>query len=180
MIETAHGEKLRQGAQLDEPWHKKQLNTPSEGVWERRADLGRSPYARLRRRARKRIFDALFSIPGSTEWLRRQGTGASGRPTTTWRKCGRRSTACRPDAALSLTPFLTNEEMAMRVCEERGIPLCTSLLSFDNVTTRGWWAVRFDRYMVWNRYNAEELLRSHPEISPSEVDIVGAPQFDFY
>ena len=74
----------------------------------------------------------------------------------------------KPDAALSITPFLANEEMAMRVCSHRGLPLCTSILSFDNITTRGWMAVPFDRYLVWNRYNAEELLRAYPEMSPVE------------
>jgi hypothetical protein len=58
--------------------------------------------------------------------------------------------------------------------------LVTSLLSFDNITTRGWWPVRFDRYLVWNRYNQAELLRAYPDIAPSSISIVGAPQFDFY
>ena len=70
--------------------------------------------------------------------------------------------------------------MAMRACSRRGIPLCTSILSFDNITTRGWMAVAFDRYLVWNRYNAEELRRAYPEIPPSKIELVGSPQFDFY
>jgi hypothetical protein len=86
----------------------------------------------------------------------------------------------RPDAALSLTPFLADEEMALRVCEHRGIPLTTSVLSFDNITTRGWWPVHFDRYLVWNRYNAAELMRGYPDISADQITIVGSPQFDFY
>lgn len=159
--------------------HKRQLATPSEGVWERRSDLERTSYQRWRRRARKRVFHMAASIPGTTDWLHR-------REKALWEtdnnigEVREQMDRLKPDAALSLTPFLLNEEMAMRVCEERGIPLATSLLSFDYVTTRGWWAVKFDRYMVWNRYNAQELLRSHPEISPSQVEIVGAPQFDFY
>jgi hypothetical protein len=179
MIERRMGKSYDRVRSWMSLWHKRQLATSSEGVWERRSDLGRSPYARWRRRARKRIFDALFSIPGSTEWLRRKEKHFWETDNNV-EEVRAQIDRIKPDAALSLTPFLANEEMAMRVCEELGIPLCTSLLSFDYVTTRGWWAVRFDRYMVWNHYNAEELLRSHPEISPAEVDIVGAPQFDFY
>lgn len=159
--------------------HKRQLATSSEGVWERRSDLERTSYQRWRRRARKRIFHMAAAIPGTEDWLRRKEKELW----ETDNNIGEfraQMDRLKPDAALSLTPFLLDEEMAMRVCEERGIPLCTSLLSFDFVTTRGWWAVKFDRYMVWNRYNAQELLRSHPEICAEQVEIVGAPQFDFY
>ena len=58
----------------------------------------------------------------------------------------------------------------MRVCEERGIPLCTSLLSIDYVTTRGWWAVKFDRYMVWGRDNEQESLRLIRDFACPQVD----------
>jgi CDP-glycerol glycerophosphotransferase (TagB/SpsB family) len=159
--------------------HKKRLATSSETVWERRADLERSAYGRLRRRARKKVFHTAFSIPGSSEWLHRRERELW-QTDTNVKEVRAQIDQLRPDAAFSLTPFLPNEEMALRVCEERGMPLCTSILSFDNITTRGWWAVRFDRYMVWNHYNAAELRRSYPEISASDIEIVGAPQFDFY
>ena len=158
---------------------KKRLNTPSEMIWERRADLFRSPYTRFRRRARRQIFHAAFAIPGSLEYLH-------DKEEQLWRSDTNRLEVkaqverLKPDAALSLTPYLGDEEMVLRVCEKRGIPLVTSILSFDNITTRGWWPVRFDRYLVWNRYNQAELLRGYPDIAPSSISIVGAPQFDFY
>jgi hypothetical protein len=34
--------------------------------------------------------------------------------------------------------------------------------------------------MVWNRYNADELMRGYPEVSDEMIRIVGSPQFDFY
>jgi hypothetical protein len=58
--------------------------------------------------------------------------------------------------------------------------MVTSILSFDNITTRGWIPVIFDRYLVWNNYNRRELLRGYPEIEEHQIEIVGAPQFDFY
>jgi hypothetical protein len=148
-------------------------------IWERRADLFRSPYTRFRRRARRQIFHAAFAIPGSLDYLH-------DKEEQLWRSDTNRLEVkaqverLKPDAALSLTPYLGDEEMALRVCEKRGIPLVTSILSFDNITTRGWWPVRFDRYLVWNRYNQAELLRGYPDIAPSSISIVGAPQFDFY
>ena len=159
--------------------HKRQLATPSEWVWERRADLQRSLWGRFRRRARKNVFHAAISMPGAAAWIEQKEKELW--PTdTNVAEARAQIDRLLPDAAFSLTPFLPNEEMALRVCEERGIPLCASILSFDNITTRGWWAVRFDRYMVWNRYNAAELRRSYPEIPDADIEIVGAPQFDFY
>lgn len=158
---------------------KRRLNTPSEMIWERRADLFRTPYQRFRRRMRRRFFNTALSIPGAMEMLRRkeEELWESG---TNMPEVLAQIDRLKPDAALSITPFLANEEMAMRACSRRGIPLCTSILSFDNITTRGWMAVAFDRYLVWNRYNAEELRRAYPEIPPSKIELVGSPQFDFY
>src|SRR5579871_1249 len=51
---------------------KKQLATPSETIWERRADLGRSFYSKLRRRLRKHSFNFVSSLPGVAKWLYRK------------------------------------------------------------------------------------------------------------
>ncbi len=159
--------------------HKKRLATPSEPIWERRAGLGRSAYNRWRRRTRKAVFHAAFSMPGAVQWLPRKEQELWETDTNV-KEIREQIDRLRPDAAFSLTPFLLNEEMVLRVCAQRGAPLCTSILSFDNVTTRGWMAVHFDRYMVWNRYNAAELRRAYPGVDPSQIEIVGSPQFDFY
>jgi hypothetical protein len=159
--------------------HKKRLNTPSEIIWERRADIGRSAWNRLRRRARKRIFESLSLVAGGESWLRRKEQRLFDEETNA-SEVQKQIDALRLDAAFSITPFLANEQMALRACTRRNIPSCTSILSFDNITTRGWIPVPFDKYFLWNRYNAEELLRSYPEVSSSQVGIVGAPQFDFY
>src|ERR1700722_10881052 len=52
MIERRMGKRYDRVRGWISVWHKKQLATSSEGVWERRADLSRSAYSRLRRRAR--------------------------------------------------------------------------------------------------------------------------------
>lgn len=159
--------------------YKRKLNTPSEAIWERRADVDRSAFNRLRRRARKQALLLSLSATGGEEALRRKERKLFETDTNS-REVQRQIDELRPDAAFSVTPYFENEHMALRACSARGVPLCTAILSFDNVTTRGWIPVDFDQYLVWNRYNAQELLRSYPHIKSSQVGIVGSPQFDFY
>lgn len=159
--------------------HLNGLNTPSAPIWERRADLHRTLAQRLRRRARKKVFDALLSLPGTAGWLHRREDELF-RSDTNAAEAGKHLDSLHVDAAFSLTPFLANEQMLLRICAIRGIPMCASILSFDNITTRGWIPVPFQRYLLWNRHNAAELCRSYPQIPDSAITIVGAPQFDFY
>lgn len=159
--------------------HVKRLNSPSAGIWERRADLHRSLYGRLRRRARKRIFDVLLAIPGAVPWLYEREISLFWSDTNA-SEIEKQVDALRVDAAFSLTPFLADEQMLLRICALRGVPMCASILSFDNLTTRGWIAVPFQRYLLWNRYNAAELRRAYPYVMEQAITIVGAPQFDFY
>jgi len=86
----------------------------------------------------------------------------------------------KPDAIFSITPFVNKEEPLLRCAQKRGITRFTSILSFDNVTSRTRLPVSFTHYLVWNRYNHDELLRAYPEITPSQITISGPPQFDFY
>ncbi|MGA2717567.1 MAG: CDP-glycerol glycerophosphotransferase family protein [Candidatus Acidiferrales bacterium] len=158
--------------------HKKRLKTPSEPIWERRADVGRNLYHRLRRRARNQAVLAISALTGEQNLRRKEQTLFE--TETNGLEIQEQIDRLKPDAAFSLTPSLPNEEAALRACARHGVPLCASILSFDNITTRGWCAVLFDQYLVWNRYNAGELLRAYPEISPRQISIVGAPQFDFY
>jgi hypothetical protein len=62
---------------------------------------------------------------------------------------------------------------------ERGIPLVTSVLSFDNLTSRGE-IPSFDRYLVWNARMADQLRRLYPDIPEEAVVETGTPQFDFH
>jgi len=84
------------------------------------------------------------------------------------------------DAIFSVTPFLIGEEPLLRAAKRMGIKLFTSILSFDNLTTKDPLPVLFDLYCVWNRYNAAEITRFYPSISADKIVITGPPQFDFY
>ncbi|MEZ5323252.1 MAG: CDP-glycerol glycerophosphotransferase family protein [Microthrixaceae bacterium] len=86
----------------------------------------------------------------------------------------------RIDSVLSVTPFVSQEFVLLHAAASRGLPLICSVLSFDNVTTRPPFPVRFDRYLVWNRFNREELLRGVDGLNPADIAVVGPAQFDFY
>jgi hypothetical protein len=60
-----------------------------------------------------------------------------------------------------------------------GIPVVTSILSFDNLTSRPA-LPHFDFYLVWNERMRDQLLRLYPDVSPECVEITGTPQFDFH
>lgn len=88
--------------------------------------------------------------------------------------------ASNPDMVFSITPFVNKEEPLLRCAEKRAIRKITSIISFDNVTTRTRLPVPFDHYLVWNQYNHDELLRSYPYITADKITISGPAQFDFY
>ena len=86
----------------------------------------------------------------------------------------------KPDYLFSITPYLPDEEFLIRAAARKGIHLITSILSFDNITTRSRIPVHFDKYLLWNQNNRQELLRIYPDIDSTKIELVGAPQFDFY
>lgn len=84
----------------------------------------------------------------------------------------------KPDAYFTATPFLLSSELVGRLCREAGLPVFAAICSFDNVTKRGWPALFFDHYIIWNKYNKAELQRIHPSLGDEQISITGAPQFD--
>lgn len=84
------------------------------------------------------------------------------------------------DALLTLTPYHDQDGLLLWAARELGIPSITSVISFDNPTTRERLLVRSERVLVWNRFNADELLRSYPDLTPERVSVIGAPQFDLH
>jgi hypothetical protein len=160
-------------------WHTKRMASPSAAIWERRADTKRTRSQRVRRRVRQKLLEAWLALPKGVESLLKREQALFWEDTNA-KKVLRDSEDLRADAALSLTPYLPGEEMLLRALATKGVPMCTSILSFDNISTRGWIPLDFDRYLVWNRYNAAELARVYKRATPDRVDVVGAPQFDFY
>ncbi len=86
----------------------------------------------------------------------------------------------RIDAIFTITPYVVQELLVLHAANRLGLPAATSILSFDNLTTRPPLPVAFDRYLLWNRFNEAELLRGDPRANPADVELVGPAQFDFY
>jgi CDP-glycerol glycerophosphotransferase (TagB/SpsB family) len=84
------------------------------------------------------------------------------------------------DTVFTVTPFHAQEDIFLRACKSIGLKMLTAILSFDNITKRGWIPVEYDVYMVWNKYNFNELKRIYPYTNKKKIVITGAPQFDFY
>lgn len=70
------------------------------------------------------------------------------------------------------------------------VPLClaakslkiktlTAIYSWDNIP-KARLPIRTDYYAVWSEYMKKELMDFYPEISESQIELTGTPQFDFY
>lgn len=84
------------------------------------------------------------------------------------------------DAVFTVTPFHRQEDILLRACKAKGKKMLTSILSFDNITKRGWISIEYDLYLVWNEDNKRQMHRIYPYSRTKGVYVVGAPQFDFY
>jgi len=73
----------------------------------------------------------------------------------------------------------THEIPYLQAALSLGIPTLGSILSFDNLTSRGLVPV-FDYYAVWNGRMKDQVLRFYPESKADHVRITGTPQFDFH
>lgn len=158
-------------------WHLKRLQSPSTAIDARRLKRLAPPTARSR--LRDAFYGINLALPGKPAQLLAKAQKALGQHTNI-RVFDALLTSLRADAVLSLTPYFQHEQLLLYAAKQRELPLCASIISFDNVTTRGWIPVIFDAYFLWNRYNEAELRRAYPEAADSTVEIVGAPQFDFY
>lgn len=75
-----------------------------------------------------------------------------------------------------VTPFEYPYYLAAR---DLGIPVVTSILSFDNLTSRSV-IPPYDHYFVWHEGMRAQLLRLYPETPRDHVTVTGTPQFDFH
>lgn len=134
----------------------------------------------LLNKVRRKLNYARFYLPGYTKKIFRKEEEALGADTN-FKEMLTLVDSLNIDAVLSVTPFHAQEDILLRACSYRNKQMIASILSFDNITKRGWMPVSYDTYLVWNKYNYEQTLRIYKEIkNPSKVHVVGAAQFDFY
>jgi hypothetical protein len=84
-----------------------------------------------------------------------------------------------PDLIWSTVSVSGWEAPYRMAARDLGLPIATSILSFDNLTSRGPLA-RDHHYLVWGSRMKGQLLRLYPELGESQVTITGTPQFDFH
>ena len=81
---------------------------------------------------------------------------------------------------LSVTPYHDQDGLLLRAAADTGRTSVTSVISFDNPTTRERMVARSERVLVWNRFNAQELLRAYRDLDDDAIGVIGAPQFDLH
>ena len=85
-----------------------------------------------------------------------------------------------PQFLLSTTNVIDTEWELFRVAQEMKIKTFSHILSFDNLTSRGYLPIEnFDTYFVWNQTMKSELIKYY-SVKPSKIIISGTPQFDYH
>jgi hypothetical protein len=84
-----------------------------------------------------------------------------------------------PDLVWSTVNVSSREQPYRMAANDLGIPVATSILSFDNLTSRGPLA-RDKHYLVWGVRMQAQLLRLYPQLGSQQVSTTGTPQFDFH
>ncbi len=177
--ETRYGASYVRARRMIDTWHFTRLASPTTAIAQRRDDIGTSRRRRLIRRVRELRNRAYLMLPGTADRLLVEEKTLL-RLDTNYREHEALIRSLRADALLSLTPFHRQEELVVRVAAAERLKTCAAILSFDNITVRGWIGAIFDHYLLWNRHNAAQLRRGYPDTKARHIEIVGAPQFDFY
>jgi hypothetical protein len=164
-------------------------------VWER--DLATPTIAIDRRRARQIIHltlrERLFYLRGDARRHAALLAGATplgrGRieslehrffeTDTNWRAYQQMFADTGANLIISATPFIGAEAFFCRAGRQAGLKTIATILSFDNLTSRGKIETTFDHYSVWNRYMQQEVTRIYG-VPAEHISVDGAPQMDFY
>ena len=84
-----------------------------------------------------------------------------------------------PDVILvsPLVSCIYNQDEWVRLANKKGIPICWSIASWDNLTTKGIIKSNPDRVIVWNKFQKEEAIKMH-HIDENKIVITGSQVFD--
>lgn len=160
-------------------WHRYGMRSPSTLIDRRRKFALMKPRDRYKNWIRESYLRSQACWPGATSRFRKNHEQAFWTDTNV-KQIGPALEKLKPDAVFSITPIRIEEEPVLRLAKKWSLPCCTSILSFDNLTTRGALPIVFDAYLLWNKHNAGEVQRLYPEARNSTIGITGPPQFDFY
>jgi hypothetical protein len=86
----------------------------------------------------------------------------------------------RPDLVVTGTPGLNrNDVHLMRAARRVGIDTATVMLSWDNLSSKGYMGTRPDHLLVWSDLMAKEAVMYH-NFPRERIQWCGAAQFDLY
>ncbi len=86
----------------------------------------------------------------------------------------------RPDLLLSTCPQINHQEWPASLAAHRlGIPTVAHVSSWDNLSSKGHFAIPFQRYLAWSQVMVGQLTRDFG-VRADQIDVTGAPGFDFY
>ncbi len=167
-------------AQIDSWFYNFQSSSPSRAIQNRYLRQFLPFKTRMRKLAREKYHRFLLSLPGKGTNLFAQEKQLY-KTSTNYNQMVDLVKQLNIDAVLTVTPFHRQEDILLRACSDAGKKMITSILSFDNVTKRGWLPVDYEVYMVWNKHNETDLKNIYPSATKkARVMITGAAQFDFY
>ena len=107
-------------------------------------------------------------------WMKLEGSLISGR------RFDRMLRDVRPALLVTGTPGTDPlDALLLRSAKRLGIPTVCVVLSWDNLTSKGYMAARPDRLIVWNDRMRSEAIELH-DYSPRDVNVVGVAHFDVY
>ena len=86
----------------------------------------------------------------------------------------------KPDLFFATHASTMFEERLLRSAVRSSVPVSFMVLSWDHLSSKILLSARYDRIFVWNEVTKREILETYPSYDPSQIAIVGAPQFDIY
>lgn len=160
--------------------HQHRLRSPTTAIERRQRDaLVTDRRARTLGRLRRTRDAVAVRMPGAAERIEASEPEAleHGTNLDEFRKV---LDAVGVDLVVSVTPYHEQDTLLLVAAASSGVPSVTSVISFDNPTTRRRFPIVSERVLVWNRHNRDELLRSYPGLDERRIVITGAPQFDLH
>jgi hypothetical protein len=85
----------------------------------------------------------------------------------------------KPDAVITTPLFDWTDIPILRWSRKLGVPCCSIVASWDNVSSKGTVQVRPDALVVWNEDMKKEAVETHG-FAPSRVAVTGVPHFDHW
>jgi len=86
----------------------------------------------------------------------------------------------KPDLVVTGTPGYTRDDIHLiRAAKRHRIPTATVMLSWDNLTSKGYMGAVPDQLLVWSDLMADEAVQYH-NYPRERITWVGAAQFDHY